>query len=1080
MNGKILGFTGAALALALLASPARGTESWDIENTGQPTTDVHFTLTEGTWMSVDVSPDGKTLVFDLLGDLYTMPSTGGRATAITQGPAIDRTASFSPDGSRILFMSDRSGFENIWSVSVDGGNPRMITDESVNVLANPVWSPDGEYIAVASMLNTFATQKQSEIRLYHASGGSGETLVDVPTNLRDVQEPDFSPDGRYLYYTKRLEDHNIVVVANHVNYGVMRRDMETGETTELVKGFGGALSPQVSPDGKTLAFVRRVKDKTVLFALDLETGRQRPVYDNLERDQQADFYQQGVYYPGFDWFPDNEHVAIWGKGKLFRVNMATGDAELIPFEADSHHKIITPPKFSDPLAPEKVDVKSVQSFVISPDGGTAVFHALGHLWVKGMPDGIPRRLTKDTVLEFEPAFSSDGKRLAFVAWDDEKGSQLMVSDLKGQRLRDVAASRGAIRTPVFSPDGTEIAFVVDEGGKSLGGYQGKAGLYRVALNGKPPIRIGDAVMRPQYAAGGDRLYFVRRSGGDRELASINLNGFDERVHAIARGADRSEISRSPDGRWIAFKENHQYYVLPYRETGQVTEITSSTASVPVRKLTTTSGYNITWSPGSDVLYWTLGADIMRADMDTDTASGKVAAMGLSVVADKPNGMVAFTGGRVITMKGDEVLEAGTVLVEGNMIKAVGSVEDVEIPGEAYVVDTTGKTVMPGLVDMHGHIACCYYGGLMPQKHPSHYAAAAFGVTTNYDPYTDELTAYAATEMQQAGMLVGPRFISTGKVIYGRPGKGDGTFVPLDDYDDALATMDRKRALGGRILKSYKQPSRRVRQQLVKAGREKGLMIDAEGESQFYLDISVFLDGHMALEHNIPVATYYDDIVKLAAASGVANTPTLNVTFGEMMGESYLYETTRAWENPKIQAYVQETTSGYSAIPTPYSAPVHVRSMTTMKAAPELWDVGFRSVSRSTRKLDEAGVIINSGSHGQVFGLALHWEMWSMAAGGMDPHRVLKTATINGAKTLGVEHEIGSLEAGKLADIIVMDKNPLADIHNSDSVSLTMVNGRLYDSLSMNEIGNYDRPRSKFYWELPDYNGIDWNEAWAGQ
>jgi hypothetical protein len=237
---------------------------------------------------------------------------------------------------------------------------------------------------------------------------------------------------------------------------------------------------------------------------------------------------------------------------------------------------------------------------------------------------------------------------------------------------------------------------------------------------------------------------------------------------------------------------------------------------------------------------------------------------------------------------------------------------------------------------------------------------------------------------------------------------------------------------------------------------------------------------MALEHNIPVATYYDDIVKLAAASGVANTPTLNVTFGEMMGESYLYETTRAWENPKIQAYVQETTSGYSAIPTPYSAPVHVRSMTTMKAAPELWDVGFRSVSRSTKKLDEAGVIINSGSHGQVFGLALHWEMWSMAAGGMDPMRVLKTATINGAKTLGLEHEIGSLEAGKLADIIVMDKNPLEDIHNSDSVSLTMVNGRLYDALTMNEIGNYDRPRSKFYWELPDYNGIDWNEAWAGQ
>jgi len=1070
----------AAAAFIACANPAISSESWDIENTGQPTKEVNFTLTEGTWISVDVSPDGKTLVFDLLGDLYTMPSTGGKATAITQGPAIDRTPSFSPDGSKILFMSDKSGFENIWTVDADGTNPRMITDESVNVLANPVWSPDGAYIAAASMVNTFATQKQSEIRLYHATGGSGETLVGVPSNLRDVQEPDFSPDGKHLYYTKRLEDHNIVVVANHVNYGVLRRDMETGETTDLVKGFGGALSPQVSPDGKTLAFVRRVKDKTVLFAMDLATGKQRPVYDNLERDQQADFYQQGVYYPGFDWFPDNQHVAIWGKGKLYKVDMKTGEATLIPFEADSHHKIITPPKFFDPLVPDVVEVKSVQSLVVSPDGRTAVFHALGHLWVKAMPDGTPKRLTDASALEFEPAFSPDGKRIAYVAWDDEKGSQLMVSNLKGRKARALASSRGAIRTPAFSPDGDELAFVIDEGGKSLGGYQGKAGLYRVSAKGDTPVRIGEAVMRPQYAADGERLYFVRRSGSDRELASVNLNGFDERVHAVARGADRSEIARSPDGRWIAFKEDHQYYVLPYRETGQVTEITSHTTRVPVRKLTATSGYNLSWSPGSDALYWTLGADMLRANMAEDTAPVKVATTGLSVPTDKPEGLVAFTGGRVITMKGDEVLDAGTVLVEGNVIMAVGPVGAVEIPEEAHVVDTTGKTVMPGLVDMHGHIACCYYGGLMPQKHPSHYAASAFGVTTNYDPYTDELTAYAATEMQQVGKLVGPRFISTGKVIYGRPGKGDGTYVPLDTYGDALATMDRKRALGGRILKSYKQPSRRVRQQLVKAGREKGLMIDAEGESQFYLDISVFLDGHMALEHNIPVATYYDDIVKLAAASGVANTPTLNVTFGEMMGESYLYETTRAWENPKIQAYVQETTSGYSAIPTPYSAPVHVRSMTTMKAAPELWDVGFRSVSRSTKKLDEAGVIINSGSHGQVFGLALHWEMWSMAAGGMDAMRVLKTATINGAKTLGLEHEIGSLEAGKLADIIVMDKNPLEDIHNSDSVSLTMVNGRLYDALTMNEIGNYDHPRSKFYWELPDYNGIDWNEAWAGQ
>jgi imidazolonepropionase-like amidohydrolase len=155
-------------------------------------------------------------------------------------------------------------------------------------------------------------------------------------------------------------------------------------------------------------------------------------------------------------------------------------------------------------------------------------------------------------------------------------------------------------------------------------------------------------------------------------------------------------------------------------------------------------------------------------------------------------------------------------------------------------------------------------------------------------------------------------------------------------------------------------------------------------------------------------------------------------------------------------------------------------MTTLHAVDEIWDIGFRAVSRSTKNLDDAGVVINSGSHGQVYGLAMHWEMLSMAQGGMSPYRILRTATVNGAKTLGLEDQIGSLEAGKLADIIVLDKNPLEDIGNTNTVRYTLINGRLYDSVSMNEIGNYDRPRTKFYWELPDYHGIDWNEAWSGQ
>jgi hypothetical protein len=292
-------------------------------------------------------------------------------------------------------------------------------------------------------------------------------------------------------------------------------------------------------------------------------------------------------------------------------------------------------------------------------------------------------------------------------------------------------------------------------------------------------------------------------------------------------------------------------------------------------------------------------------------------------------------------------------------------------------------------------------------------------------------------------------------------------------------MARKRALGGLYVKSYKQPARFQRQMLVKAGREAGVMVDVEGESHFYNNVTMILDGHTNLEHNMPVATYYDDIVQLLARAHASNTPTLIVNFGELMGENYMYQTTRAWEDPKIRTYVQETISYYSPLAALSGAPPYARAMTSIHAANEIYDIGFRSMSRSVKKLDDAGVIINAGSHGQVPGLAMHWEMALMAEGGMSNARVLRAGTLNGARTLALDRQLGSIEVGKLADLIVLDRNPLEDIHNTNSARYTMLNGRLYDSSTMNEIGNYNRPRSKFYWELNDYHGIDWNEAWSG-
>jgi len=459
-------------------------------------------------------------------------------------------------------------------------------------------------------------------------------------------------------------------------------------------------------------------------------------------------------------------------------------------------------------------------------------------------------------------------------------------------------------------------------------------------------------------------------------------------------------------------------------------------------------------------------------------------VGLVVAADRPAGVVAFTNGRIITMRGEEVIERGTLVVDRNRIAAVGAAESVAVPAGATVIDVAGKTVMPGFVDMHGHINNCYYtsSGLMPQKQASRYADLAYGVTLNYDPYTSELPSYSQAEMTLSGDMTGPRAVESGFVAFGRSGKGDHAFLPIATYEDAQTFVARKRELGGVIIKSYRQPMRSQRQMLIKAGREAGIMVDVEGESNFYNNLTMILDGNTNLQHNFPLATYYDDVVQLMKAARSSHTPTLVIAFGELLGENWILQNERVWEDPKARAFIQVTTSGYSPLAPGHYAPPWVRGMTTIHATEELYDVGFRSVSRSMKKLDDAGVRITAGSHGQAAGLAQHWEMRLLAEGGMSNQHVLRAATLNGAETLGLDGQIGSLEPGKLADLVVLDRDPLADIRNTNSVRYTMVNGRLYDANTLDEIGNYDRPRGKFYWEVGHVRNMEteWKKAWAHQ
>jgi Tol biopolymer transport system component len=270
----------AAMALAtppavLAQTQSDTTNKWDVTAAIGPRKTVAFTVTEGTWMNVDVAPDGREIAFDLVGDIYLLPIAGGTARRITSGPAFDVQPRFSPDGSKIGFTSDRAGGDNIWVMNRDGSDTTQITKEKFRLLNNAVWSPDGEYLIARKHFTSRRSLGAGEMWMYHRSGGSGIQLTKRKNNQQDAGEPEVSPDGRYLWWSEDMSGDTIFQYNKDPNrqiYVIRQLDRETGKITRLITGAGGSVRPRVSPDGQTIAFVRRVRTETVLYLYDRETG----------------------------------------------------------------------------------------------------------------------------------------------------------------------------------------------------------------------------------------------------------------------------------------------------------------------------------------------------------------------------------------------------------------------------------------------------------------------------------------------------------------------------------------------------------------------------------------------------------------------------------------------------------------------------------------------------------------------------------------------------------------------------------------------------------------------------------------
>lgn len=1008
-----------------------------------PTRTLQFTTDEGSWISLDVSPDGRTIVFDLLGDLYTILIEGGTATRITSGPGWDAAPRFSPDGQHILFTSDRSGSDHIWTMAADGSAPTRITTNDEYQHTVPAWAPDGKFIALLRTVMRDENPKD-ELVYMHTGGGSGRTLVSSRG-----RGPVFSADGRWFYYS--------IFMYGQARDEIRRIDRRSGEDVRIVSGYPELYRPMPSRDGRLLAFGALIDGERVLVVRDLETRKDRILYRGLDElvawgDRDLD------RLPGYAFTPDGGAIVFAADGRIRRVNIASGETTIIPFTAHVDQTIAELVYFE-----QSIDDGPVKPRVLhwaQPAGADRfIFVAAGKVYVYHAQEGFATPLVDGPDPQFAPAVSPDGQWVAFVAWNDTLGAEILKAPLAGGSPVRLSQRRGRYQNLSWSNDGKRIAVaeqIEDLNHVSTLGYKL---LWLDAESGGPlhwirdskPRRIRKAAPRKTFDASGERIYYSEADSGSWELWSVKLDGTGPRRIAKSKRAD--EMIPSPDGRWLAFTERQDVYITPLpSDVHETLNVQGRDGAFPVYRLSTEGGDYIHWIDGGRTIAWSWGNRISRIDLARATAGGTPTPTSVTVEFEIPRakgrGDVLLANARIITMKGDEVIERGDLLVRNARIVAVGPSGTLQVPADTRTFDMTGKTIVPGFIDLHAHYAPSGSSGsdVYPAQNPELLANLAYGVTTWRDPSARAQSTFALAELVETGRTLGPRIFGTGDLFWALDYVCCG---PPDSLDQARARARRMKALGATTLKEKGQTRRQEVQWLVQAAREEGLLLASDPARGPRRELRTIMDGFTTFEHLYAAKPMKKDVIELFVQSGVTYVPTVYVS----VAEHFVTEWEHLHDDAKARRFIP-----------------HFRLEREMNNHLELRLPHDRPLPRYVKEIGDlvrAGGKVGLGSHGQIQGLGAHFELWMMASGGLTPLEALRSATIVGAEALGLKAHLGSLEPGKLADLIVLNENPLDDLHHTTAIAYVMKGGILWEADTLNEVWPNRRVRPRGAWEVRD-------------
>ncbi len=988
---------------------------------------IEFETTEVTAADVTLSPDGQWLIFTMLGHLFRLPVEGGTAEQLTFGPYYDTDPVFSPDGTRVAFVSDRDGSEgNVFVLELATREITQVTHEPRAV--RPTWTPNGQAIVYLRFVPEAAHYWRSNwgpipslVRRVPLSGAEPETLSAPPREIRSLF---YLPDGRLAWTVLERKPESARVTTR---IEVMSPQGRLS-TLRLLEGIGDRVVASPTGDGlycrRPLPLHRAVAPEHLLF-LPLADGTEEFI---VPVSGSGRGFGSGRWYwgPRFAVAADNKTLYVGDAGRLWKIALPGGAREPIAFRAQVKLEIqdpVAPPKWAAPAVGNSAPPRSVLWPRLSPDGRRLVFWAAGYLWQQSLEGGQaplrpgiggqaqPRtgwygaqRLFEGSAFEQHPAFSPDGRQLAFVRYEYGK-REVRVFDLESRQTR--MAASGRTYTPSWSPDGQRLVFA------EWGG--GAFGVVSVNLSDSKKDKlahIGYWSSRPHFSADGQSLYFTTNTTGIGTLYRLPLkdNVKPKPVTKLARHLSDGLVS--PDGKWLAFRRNSEIWVARLSKEAVKEE--------DIRRLSTEGGRNFSFTPDGSALLYSVGNRVWRHPIE----GGRRREISIRLELSRPTPPPLLVQRvRVLNSETGAFGPETSLFIEQGRIRWIGSERGRTLPHETVILDAGGRFAIPGLFDLHMHF---FGGGATNQE-----AYLAYGVTSVRNPGGHLAWQNALADRAEATSNPAPRCFFSGDFFEGsHPSSGD-FYLLIHNEEEARVYVRRWKEHGAHFIKAYHTLPWPLARAVAKEARRLGLPVVGHGDHVEGITKGVTL-GYAFLEHTNWPNRLYDDVLQMLAVAGTRWVPTLAIKGGNPL---LLRDEPERLANAKLRAFapeqeIHEAQMWHKAVDKNVLRGSRFEQLAAIRAA-----------HRRGVKLQ---VGTDSGVPGIFHGASLHWEMEHFVQAGLPPLEVLRIATQEAAAAVGAEDELGTLEPGKLADLVLLDANPLEDIRNTQTIWRVIKGGWLFD------------------------------------